>query len=196
MVNNIQAPRRGSEWILQWGKYLYGEKFDINTPELVFMYRHAYYYFQGRQELCEWDISKGLLFCGTFGNGKTACFSVMQRIFNSFQIHKCKNIVDELEDKERGKYLVKKTYGKENRNDIMLDDIGAENNQLFLFRNEVNIIDELILDRYDILISDKVRTHGTSNFESEDFEKNYGPRSYDRMKEMFNLIYWTGKSLR
>jgi DNA replication protein DnaC len=193
VTNNKMRP---SEAITQWGRQLYGDDFNLRDPKLANMYKNAFYYFKGNQEQTMWDCRKGLMLIGPYGVGKSALFKVMQRMFNNFQIIRAKELCDQLENKEIGRYGVLHTYGKNLKKDLMIDDIGTENTQMFLFKNEVNVIEEIILDRYENFIDMKIRTHGTSNLLAAQMKTLYGDRSYDRMKEMFNLITWEGKSLR
>jgi DNA replication protein DnaC len=55
---------------------------------------------------------------------------------------------------------------------------------------------EILTDRYDMFIRHKMKTHITTNLTFQQIKESYGGRFYDRMKEMFNVISLTGKSLR
>ena len=68
------------------------------------------------------------------------------------------------------------------------DDLGTENS-LKYYGNDCNIMAEILLPRYDLLI-----THLTTNLNSSEIEQIYGPRVRSRMREMFNLIYFLNDS--
>ena len=67
------------------------------------------------------------------------------------------------------------------------DDLGVENN-LKYYGNECNVMAEILLSRYDLFISQDMRTHITTNLNSTEIETIYGNRVRSRMRKMFNLI--------
>ena len=56
------------------------------------------------------------------------------------------------------------------------------------FDNETNVMAEILLSRYDLLINRKIQTHITTNLSATELEAAYGNRVRSRMRQMFNLI--------
>lgn len=56
------------------------------------------------------------------------------------------------------------------------------------FGNETNVMAEILLSRYDLLINRKIPTHLTTNLSASEIESAYGNRVHSRMRQMFNLI--------
>jgi hypothetical protein len=54
----------------------------------------------------------------------------------------------------------------------------------------------VILDRYEIFIENKIKTHLTTNLTNSQLQTRYDLRVYDRLKEMFNFVILDGDSLR
>jgi DNA replication protein DnaC len=46
----------------------------------------------------------------------------------------------------------------------------------------------MLLSRYNLFISQKIKTHATTNLNAQELEKLYGNRVRSRMRELFNLI--------
>jgi hypothetical protein len=84
------------------------------------------------------------------------------------------------------RYSKGKLYQSEPRN-YCFDDLGTENN-LKYFGNECNVMAEILLSRYDLFISKKLKTHITTNLSASEIEKNYGNRVRSRLRELCNLI--------
>jgi hypothetical protein len=47
---------------------------------------------------------------------------------------------------------------------------------------------EIILSRYDLFLSDKIKTHATTNLNAQELEERYGNRVRSRMRQLFNLV--------
>lgn len=47
---------------------------------------------------------------------------------------------------------------------------------------------EILLSRYDLFISKKLKTHITTNLSATEIETHYGNRVRSRLREMVNLI--------
>ena len=60
------------------------------------------------------------------------------------------------------------------------------------YGNKVNVIEEIILDRYDLFRKHHLITHITTNLDVEDIKEKYGERVLSRMYEMFNFIILGG----
>ena len=67
------------------------------------------------------------------------------------------------------------------------DDLGVESN-LKYYGNECNVMAEILLSRYDLFISRKIKTHITTNLSASEIETIYGNRVRSRFRAMLNLI--------
>lgn len=155
------------------------------------------------------DLTKGIFLRGPYGTGKTlimTAFSNWPLNKRKFRLKKCRDIQKDAAN-EGFEALIKytkksynfknQTHAKENGPiDYCFDDLGAEKVTKF-YGTEINVMEELILDRYDEFLETKMITHATSNIKDGDLiEKYYSGRSRDRMREMFNFVDLLGKSHR
>lgn len=195
---------RGKELILQVGHELMSEDFNLDDPEIESNYQKVYEHF------CNIAVGKGknkkygLFVVGNIGAGKTAMMRVMQRLFKdtpaSFKLVTAYELKDMSEI-----YTVleiKEMYGYKLDKDLLIDDIGI-GIETKRYGNTVNIISEIIMDRYDLFVKTGIRTHFTSNLKPKSEMQNvktieslYGTRCLDRMQEMCVATIFNGKSLR
>lgn len=143
---------------------------------------------------CKLNPKKGLLIFGGYGCGK----SVAMRLFASNPIRSFRLISgraisesfrlngDVCEYKHRfgnqcsGKFFGQKEIG------LCIDDLGAERIDGRYYGNGFSLGD-LLQDRYD---NPQLRawTHATTNATKDELREAYGPRVYDRLREMFNVL--------
>lgn len=127
------------------------------------------------------DTKKGVLIRGVVGCGKTTMLKMAQRykngIFNLINVNALVEHVDD-EGKVPQKYLSK---------DWCFDDLGSEDisNR---YGKKVEALKLIIELRYDLWKYNGIKTHFTSNLSNEELMERYGPRAYDRLKEMCNVI--------
>lgn len=76
------------------------------------------------------------------------------------------------------------------------DDFGLEAVSVKNYGNEANILEEIMLDRYDLALSVGMKTYITTNLDVAMIEQNYGTRVRDRFRETMNVIKLTGETLR
>jgi hypothetical protein len=108
---------------------------------------------------------------------------------NKFIVKPCRDISFEfIQDGYQiiHKYSKGKLYQSEPRT-YCFDDLGTENN-LKYFGNECNVIAEILLNRYDLFIAKKLKTHLTTNLSATEIETQYGNRVRSRLRSMLNLI--------
>lgn len=178
--------------------------FTISGDHIEYYENLALYFMKSNKS--KYDISKGLLISGDIGTGKTLSMKIMQKIFKGFQIINTRYIVREyIEDgisilNIYGKNSFQKTVN--NQNDYLkpaikcFDDFGLENVNAKMYGNQQNVMEEIILDRYDMLIAYGMKTYATTNLSPELLEQTYGERVRDRLREMMNYITLTGTSKR
>ncbi len=75
---------------------------------------------------------------------------------------------------------------------LFIDDMGIEPSTVKSWGNELSPVTELLYFRYD----KQLFTLATSNLNDEELSKWYGIRILDRFNEMFDRVYFTGKSYR
>lgn len=152
--------------------------------------------------------NKGIYLFGDVGRGKTLimrCFQrfckiIEERLTNagekftprSFKMESCKSIVLKVAEDKNVESL-KRFY----IDSWCLDDIGAEENYK-LFGNEMNVMLDIIVERYQRLQSRKLITHATSNmpFTESRLTSRYDMRFESRCCEMFHPIFFDGIDFR
>lgn len=199
----IKKKLSGSDKINIIGRELYGDSFSIENVVTRDVYKKVYErIIIGLKR----KKSKGIFITGSIGIGKTAMMKVIQRLFKDTERrfkwisgHELKDLSETLTIME-----IKDMYGAGLKCDLYIDDIGFSID-VKRYGNTVNIISEIIMDRYDLYISSGFKTHISSNITAaiKNNEKNiptierlYGVRVLDRIKEMCDLIIWNGESLR
>lgn len=79
----------------------------------------------------------------------------------------------------------------------VFDDFGIEKNTIKNFGNEVNVMEEILMDRYEMFVENNIKTHITTNLvDGGEIEKRYGERVRSRIRQMFNVIDLTGGDRR
>lgn len=181
-------------WIEKKGIELYGKKFKILETDHEIIYKLIAYFLKDEQACYQFniDLEKGILLTGPIGCGKTSLMTLMKHlapIGNKFSVKPCRDISFEfIQDGYQiiHKYSIGKLYQSEPRT-YCFDDLGTENN-LKYFGNECNVMAEILLSRYDLFISKKLKTHITTNLSATEIEKQYGNRVRSRLRELCNLI--------
>ena len=54
---------------------------------------------------------------------------------------------------------------------------------------------EILLSRYDLFLSNRIKTHATTNLNAKELEERYGNRVRSRMRELFNLVGFSSDSV-
>lgn len=196
---------RGRDAILQVGRQLYGDAFDLASESDLEMYKFA---FEKFLKMHQGKDKKGVILVGDYGVGKTALMRVMQRLFKDSNAKFKYVSAYELRDLSEELTLsqIKEMYGYDLKHDLYIDDIGA-NIDVRRYGNVVNVIAEIISERYDLFIDSGFRTHFTTNLIPLDkdlevetdisLEKAYSKRMVDRIVEMCSCyIIADGKSKR
>lgn len=75
------------------------------------------------------------------------------------------------------------------RNTTVFDDLGIEPSGCY-YGKDLNVMGEVLLSRYDLYLSTKrnLKTHATTNLNTDELEALYGNRFRNRMRELFNLV--------
>lgn len=195
----------GSEAIKILGNKLY-TGFDIDSEPQNSIYKKTYENFISG--LNEENSGKGILLIGQIGVGKTAMMKIMQKLFKEsarcFKWLTCNDLIEMMEHYTVSE--IKSYYGKDLKMDLYIDDVGMGNATYSKFGNTTNIISEILLERYDLFVKEKFKTHISSNRPTAldktkypdiiTLEDMFGQRVVDRLREMCEVIVWKGESLR
>jgi DNA replication protein DnaC len=184
--------------ILEVGTSLYGNEFNLNDEIDLDVYRKC---FQVLWDLHHKKGKKGVLLIGSYGVGKSAMMRILQRLFTDSEARFKWVSAYELRDMSESLTLseIKEYYGYEYKGDLYVDDIGIALD-VKRFGNTVNVISEIILERYDLFVESGFRTHFSSNLATKvtdpkvaTLETMYGKRVLDRMFEMCKIVVHPGK---
>jgi DNA replication protein DnaC len=150
------------------------------------------------------SFDKGLLIIGGYGNGKTSTMKTLKSLFDgtplTFKSYTANRIVTTFEGFSNGSErtdFINRTKTKV----AYFDDVKTEKDASNYGKH--NLFKDILEERYTA----KAKTYITCNFRETDTEGNikdsllefnekYGPRVFDRLFEMFNIIEFKGASLR
>jgi len=80
-----------------------------------------------------------------------------------------------------------KVKNRKRRSVICLVDLSIEQSMKY-FGNECNNVGEILLQRYDLMISEDYVTHATTNLKADELQQLYGNRVRLRFRSMFRLF--------
>lgn len=180
------------------GKSKFGQHFYISPIDYQVIYQVIAWMVEDEQACRKFGIlpSKGLLLSGPVGCGKTSLmklFATLSSKDKSFIIKPAREIT--MEFSQYG-YDVIHRYSRKRRSPkpICFDDLGIEPPMRY-FGDQINVMGEILLSRYDLYISQGIRTHATTNLNAEELEQRYGARVRSRLREMFNLIAFEAEAV-
>jgi len=192
----------GSEAIQVAGG-LFVKDFEFGSEELRNAYKTCYVNFI---EGLEWN-NKGLAITGSIGCGKSVMMKVYQKLFKdskrAFKWVNSGNLRDMLDECTLSQ--VKEAYGYDCKIDLYIDDIGHNLPATVKYGNAINVVAEIIMERYDLFINEGFKTHISTNLlpkltnnpeHQPTLETFLGNRCYDRIKEMNEFVTINSKSLR
>lgn len=140
------------------------------------------------------DLHKGILLTGPIGCGKTAIMNLMKGLPSESyrpRMISCRDV--SFEFSRIGHDIIslhtsKAFFPYTNVPKVYCyDDLGLEQ-VLNYWGNSCNVMGEILLSRYDLMISNKMITHVTTNLNSAELEQKYRNRLRSRMRAMFNLL--------
>lgn len=142
------------------------------------------------------SLRKGLLLYGNIGCGKTRLMDAFHaNTRQSYLMVSCRQVVDAFVG--QGTAVIGRLseplsvgqphrYFEQRQLGICFDDLGTESEGAH-FKSTRNVLAEILQNRYE---KPEVRfmTHVTTNLTPAELMVAYGPRVYDRMRDMFNVI--------
>lgn len=151
------------------------------------------------------DDTPGLMLCGLYGNGKTTLAKAIARIIAflterelgySNRMHMrlitAKEICRLCAASEKFKEQYDEYKNLFNEPMMIIDDLGDEPREVMVYGMIHTPVIDILEDRY----AKQLMTIVTTNLETDDLEKKYGPRIYDRFKEMLTSIVFENDSYR
>jgi hypothetical protein len=165
---------------------------EVVEALILYFFQHPRFEEEGHGSL-----KKGIYLVGGVGAGKTFLMSLFQSnaICNTSLIT-TNDICDLYQDKGleaiREKYIVLGHSGY--MFGFIYDDLGAERIPIKHMGNEMNVMERIILGRYEY--GDFFKTHFTSNLDAVQIEATYGTRVKSRLKEMCNFFVLPGTDRR
>lgn len=169
------------------GKLLFGKHFRIYEEDKGILFKLCNYMIQ-EKDYCEkfkMDPSKGLLLTGPVGCGKTSIIKLLKYLVphqRPYEVIPCRNIIFAF---NHIGFKAIEDYG--NSGFICFDDLGVEPMGRF-FGQDCNVVGEILISRYELMLRHKIRTHATTNLNAVELEERYGERVRSRMRQLFNLI--------
>ncbi|MDY7396867.1 ATPase [Aureibaculum sp. 2210JD6-5] len=169
------------------GKLLFGEKFKIRTKNHNTIFKLCNYLIKDEANCKKLniDVNKGILLSGSLDSGKRNLMELLQYLVphhRSYELMPTRNITFAF---NHTGYKTIEHFG--NNNFYCFIDLGLEPMGNY-YGNDCNVMGEIILSRYDLLLNHKIKTHATTILNAEELEGLYGSLVRKRMRRLFNLI--------
>lgn len=189
-------------WLECQGRRLYGEHFRLYEEDRPVLAR-LLAYVSGNQEAAAakgLNLRKGILLTGPVGCGKTSLMTLLRLVLppkERYRVLSCRQVSFAFQRDGFGiieRYSSGASPGLDRKPVVfMFDDLGTEQVQRH-YGNSCQVMGEVLLSRYDLFVSEGLKTHLTTNLTSAEIEQTYGLRVRSRMREMFNLISFPGSA--
>jgi predicted ATPase len=174
----------------------------VLSDDLKEIFGHLFIYFTGNDG--KYDLNKGIYLYGKFGIGKTVAMKIFSKFLqqnfnfgpNNFGITSIEEIAEYY--KENGnlfKFGRNWEEGKMIAHNKCINEFGKPLEEKHYGTNIQNVINSMLMVRYELFQERKAITHATSNFHPGDLEC-FDDALLDRFKEMFNFIELKGDNFR
>jgi len=147
------------------------------------------------------DLDKGLWLWGNIGTGKSTMLKIVKEFCR--RIGKLDPWGNDYSFRITSALEISTRYQQEGASGIedyirlprqAFDEVGAEPTATGYYGTPMDVIGTILMGRYDRRHENI--THVTTNFTEDDLLARYKARVYDRCREMFNFVYFGGKSYR
>lgn len=147
------------------------------------------------------DLLKGICICGPIGTGKSLLMKTLGIVMiEKFAIDNIVSLNGYYQQKDVGDIAfnnIRAAYILGKKNHRCCNDLGREYPTVMHMGNTEDIGTRYIYERYELFQDHGIKTYFTTNFEkAQDFIDRYGELNYDRIKEMSNFMFLTGRSRR
>lgn len=189
-------------WLQHHGTRIYGNQFKLYQQDKAVIYLLLCYFLKDdiAAPQLDLDLTKGLLLTGPVGCGKTSLMHLMKFLVpaeQSFRVRSSREIAMaySMHGYEVLQQYTRSSFNPYSRAPVTwcFDDLGTEPMVMY-YGNECNTMAQILLSRYDHYIYDGMLTHITTNLTSQEIENRYGYRVRSRIREMLNLICFSGVS--
>ena len=187
-------------YIEQQGKRMYGRYFEIEPIDYPTLLKLIIYAIRDAKMADELglDLNKGIMLSGPIGCGKTSIMALLRPFFyqkHHYKIKTCREISFEF---AKNGFETLHQYTQKEPTQVRVtgycfDDLGAEQN-IKHYGNDLNVMAEILLSRYEDFVQNHSVTHITTNLSASEIEAHYGNRLRSRMRQMFNLITFSNDS--
>ena len=144
---------------------------------------------------------KGILLMGTTGNGKTRRLKFMSR-FLGIHMDDSWEMVDKIRRIDTLSYIREVTRTDFRLRDVppryydlIIDDLGFEDEKSVSWGNCRDIMERIILSRYQVFPGGN-KTHFATNLTPAQLKARYGDRNWSRLNEMCHIIVMPGRDRR
>ena len=147
----------------------------------------------------ETAMGKGILLMGTTGNGKTRRLKFMSKLIG-IRMEDSWEMVEKLRRIDTLSYFREVTLTDfsikmpPQANDLIIDDLGFEDEKSVSWGNARDIMERVILARYQVFPMHK--THFATNLTPAQLKNRYGGRNWSRINEMCHIIVMPGGDRR
>lgn len=134
------------------------------------------------------NSSKGLLICGRTGSGKTIVLEALSKVFRPpFHPDRLNfKTVDEVV--AQYEKIGEDAIGLQSTKNLIFDELGREKNPAKYFGSDCDVMQRVILKRYDLYKKQGCRSFFTSNYSRQDLRERYGDHCFSRLNEMVIFV--------
>jgi ATPase subunit of ABC transporter with duplicated ATPase domains len=174
------------------------------------------YFFDLKNEVTkDLDRRKGLALIGPYGIGKTIAFRIVHRMLekrysgdpsknlNTFRQTSIEEIITAMKAEEfRDGILFKRMQTDvggariSQPLNILINEFGVDYEGKHFGTSYSVMLEQFLIERYDIFQQTGKLTHATMNFSIEDINEKFSPRLRDRFREMFSFVELSGQTFR
>lgn len=174
----------------------------FRRKELVFDEETKTHTSQVAQWLIDTNGKPGLMLMGLCGNGKTTMMRSLARLIEYVTEatvgYSKRSVVTMLSAKEIARMCAAADKERKDFKELFslemlgIDDLGEEPKEVMSYGMIYTPLIDLLCERYNRQLTTII----TTNLTKEQLSDKYGPRIYDRFKEMFTIITFTNPSYR